>query len=94
MSPPRSAAFDCPNCGADVPAGALACPECGSDDETGWSEDTAYDGLDLPEPGYGEDDEALSTGNPSAWKPAVYGLAAVVLLVAFFWALSRGGRLW
>ena len=43
--------FSCPNCGADVPHGALACPECGADSETGWSPDTAYDGLWLPEVG-------------------------------------------
>ena len=36
--------FICPVCGADVPTDALACPECGSDEDTGWSEDTAYDG--------------------------------------------------
>ena len=39
----------CPNCGADVPRQAKACPECGSCEETGWSEDAAGGGLDLPE---------------------------------------------
>ena len=41
--------FICSNCGAMVPSRALACPECGSDEQTGWSEDTLYDGLDLPD---------------------------------------------
>lgn len=41
--------FVCPNCGAEVTLKALACPECGSDEDTGWSEDTMYDALDLPE---------------------------------------------
>ena len=27
----------CPNCEAEVPAGARACPECGADESTGWS---------------------------------------------------------
>jgi len=40
--------FDCPNCGAEVPIKAKSCPDCGSDENTGWSEDTMYDGLDLP----------------------------------------------
>jgi hypothetical protein len=31
-----------------VPIKSLSCPECGSDEKTGWSEDTMYDGLDLP----------------------------------------------
>ena len=39
----------CPNCGAGVPPRARACPECGSDESTGWSEASAYDGLDLPD---------------------------------------------
>jgi len=45
MMPPET----CPNCGADVPRNAKACPECGSDEQTGWSEETHVDGLDLPE---------------------------------------------
>ncbi len=40
--------FDCPNCGAEVPIKAKSCPDFGSDENTGWSEDTMYDGLDLP----------------------------------------------
>ena len=53
--PRKKEFFLCPNCGAEVPEGSAACPECGSDDETGWSEDTMYDGLGLeffdePEP--------------------------------------------
>jgi len=43
------ASFECPNCGADVPANAKVCPECGADERTGWNEEaTRYDGLDLP----------------------------------------------
>jgi len=40
--------FTCPVCGEEVQADALACPGCGADDETGWSEDAAYDDVDLP----------------------------------------------
>lgn len=43
--------FACPNCGSDVRADALACRECGSDADTGWSDATLYDGLDLPAQG-------------------------------------------
>lgn len=39
----------CPNCGAELPPKARVCPECGSDEETGWSEEARYDGLDLPD---------------------------------------------
>ncbi|MGR3219736.1 MAG: zinc-ribbon domain-containing protein [Candidatus Anammoxibacter sp.] len=40
--------FVCPNCGAELALNALACRECGSDENTGWSDETMYDGLDLP----------------------------------------------
>jgi len=39
----------CPHCGAKVPPNAKACPECGADEETGWSEEARYGGLDLPD---------------------------------------------
>lgn len=39
---------ECPACGAYVEAGSLACDECGSCEQTGWSEESDYDGLDLP----------------------------------------------
>jgi hypothetical protein len=41
---------ECPVCGCDVPAKAKACPECGACANTGWNEESAYDGLDLPTP--------------------------------------------
>ena len=46
--------FICPNCGAEVDANATSCPECGSDERTGWSDDTLYDGLDLPDEAFDE----------------------------------------
>lgn len=77
--------FICPHCGAEVPSGAPACPECGSDDETGWSEDTAYDGLFLYY------DEAAS--GPAASTPWLkYAMAVVALLtLAAFVAYSLPG---
>ena len=33
-----------------------ACPECGSDEQTGWSEESASEGLDLPEEKFDYDD--------------------------------------
>lgn len=31
--------FICPNCGAEVAAGATFCRECGASDDAGWSDD-------------------------------------------------------
>jgi hypothetical protein len=82
---PRSReTFPCPNCGADVRAEARACPECGSDDETGWSEETLYDGLDLPG---GETGPAPARPRRDLWLRlsallALAALAALLLLRA------------
>ena len=69
--------FVCPNCGADVELDALACPECGSDERTGWSEDTIYDGLDLPEEAF--DDSPIKPRSNNF----LLMLIAVILLVIF-----------
>ena len=48
---------NCPNCGADVPAGARACPECGADEKTGWSEEAESVGnLGVSEDSFNYDD--------------------------------------
>src|SRR5689334_11882013 len=39
----------CPHCGGEIRSDAKACRHCGSDEETGWSEATYLDGIDLPE---------------------------------------------
>lgn len=74
--------FICPVCGADVPAHAAACPECGSDDETGWSEETAYDGF------YLMDDEPLPQ-KPAAggWTRWITISLALLLIVALLGAV-------
>ena len=87
----RREAFECPNCGADVPVGRKACPECGSDDRTGWqgAEEIEYQGLDLP-PGYSVDPEhpgnVIERRKLSPWL-----IAVVVLTVLAFglWAIWR-----
>ena len=53
----RRAPAECANCGTAIPPRALACPECGADERTGWREtdDTRYDGLDLPDSAFDDD---------------------------------------
>lgn len=80
MSVRRRPAFSCPNCAADVPEGAAACPECGADDQTGWSEDTMYDDLDLPDTGWGPEQEPATVGQ-FPWKAVALIVAAVIVLL-------------
>jgi hypothetical protein len=73
----KRAPFNCPNCGAEVPGDALSCPECGSDEETGWSEDTMYDGVDLPDTDRDEEPRE-SRGMTWVW---IVGLALLVFVL-------------
>ena len=80
MAKPARETFVCPNCGADVPVSAATCPECGSDEETGWSEDTIYDGLDLPTPGDGEEEPAT---DPRGSVPTIVVVLAIIVVLLF-----------
>ena len=71
--------FDFPNCGAEVPIKAKSCPDCGSDENTGWSEDTMYDGLDLPAL---EESDTQSKGSMLQSK-FLYYVVAILTIVAF-----------
>ncbi len=73
--------FICPNCGTEVPLKALACPECGSDESTGWSEDTMYDELDLPE---AEKSKTQTTTSLFQNRYFLY-IVAILALLAFLW---------
>jgi predicted ATP-dependent serine protease len=87
------ATFVCPNCGAMLPANAKACPDCGSDENTGWSENTYLDGIDLP-----LDDEEYETIRAKEfsngrinkkssilvdWKMAIGLVVIAAMLIAF-----------
>ena len=82
----------CPNCGTNVPRNAKACPECGSDEDTGWSEDTYADGVDLPDENFDYKDFVKKEFSKS---PVPHGIkwywwvVAVIILLAFLFVLLR-----
>lgn len=71
---------ECLVCGADVPAKAKACPECGASADTGWGEESVYDGLDLPSD---EPPQEPRSVHPTAWIAAVALVMIIVLLLLF-----------
>ena len=83
----------CPNCGADVPRNAKACPHCGADEATGWSEDAASSGLDLPEEQFNYGDFVQKEFGPSHPRPRgiswFWWLVAVGVVLAFASAYLR-----
>ena len=76
--------FTCPVCGEEVPAGALACPECGSDDKTGWSPETEYDGLDLPQ---SVEEENRALRDIESREERLFERAHIVYLILVYTAL-------
>lgn len=85
----------CPICGETVPPKARACPGCGADEKTGWSEDAATQGLDIPEPAdeFDYDDfvkREFSAANPKPWGIKwFWWVIAVLLLVGFVYGMIR-----
>lgn len=85
----------CPNCAAEVPAGARACPECGADEETGWSQSAHCDRLGIPDPDEPFDYGEFVRDEFGGGKQTLPGrrsktlwlvVAAVLLVVLFFWS--------
>ena len=86
MKPPPA---ECANCGTSIPPNARACPECGADERTGWRETSVYDGLELPDEAWRDDDETSATPhtrrdrdvNGIAWYWWCVGVALAVVLL-------------
>jgi hypothetical protein len=77
----------CPVCGATVRAGARACADCGADERTGWDDEkTRYDGLDLPDESFDDDETRRDAGLKPSHLPRetsrFWWLVAIVLVVA------------
>ena len=80
-------------CGEAVPKNASACPHCGADERTGWNEEaTRYDGLDLPDSAFDEEnvvrnsprDRVTKTGVPYfTWAVALVMCAVVATLIIY-----------
>jgi len=82
---------ECAQCGAAIPRGARACPECGADERTGWREASAYDGLDLPDEAWGDNETASPARRRGHSAPQWYWLAAgLLVLLGFTWLVLRG----
>jgi hypothetical protein len=81
----------CPNCGADVPAGAKACPECGADEHTGWSDEAYASSLHLPDDSF-DYDEFVQREFDTRKKPIPHGVHwfwwVVAIVVAALFALG------
>lgn len=80
----RKAPSECPVCGEDVPPRATSCPHCGADERTGWNEEAnRYDGLDLPDSAFDDDDASAATRphRPLRSGPHPLWLAVGVLLL-------------
>jgi uncharacterized membrane protein YvbJ len=84
----------CPHCGEEIKRDAKACRHCGSDENTGWSEGTYLDGIDLPEEGAYADNlerEGFQKSKPGQGR-IFFGAVAVVLILIFAaWLIRQAG---
>jgi len=82
--------FSCPICGAEVPAKAKACPECGSDEQTGWSDQTIYDGTGIETPDeFDYEDWKRREFDERRRHPRAIWVLAWVLLGLILWLVLR-----
>ncbi len=86
MGKEKESYFVCPNCGEELPANARVCPNCGSDENTGWSENTYLDGIDLPfdEDDYEEVKERELGGSKKGFRVNWMAVIGIVVLAAMF----------
>jgi uncharacterized membrane protein YvbJ len=71
--------YICPNCGAEVQVGSQACPSCSDSNETDYSGDSIYDGLDLPE----SLDESIKFQEKVRRNKIMISVISAVLLLIF-----------
>jgi hypothetical protein len=86
-APQNRTPAECPVCGEPVPKGARACPNCGADERSGWNdEDSRYDGLDLPESAFADEDESAGSRPPprkTASAARWISLVAITLIIVY-----------
>jgi len=80
---------DCPVCGEAVPANASSCKSCGSCPDSGWGEDAAYDGLDLPDEAFSDASEPpFAKPEKPLWKRLTMA-AALLAIAVFLWMITK-----
>ncbi len=78
---------ECAVCGADIPRHARACPACGADERTGWREQSIYDGLNLPEEAWSDDQDETAHRRPGGGLAWYWVVAGLLVLLAFGFAV-------
>ena len=84
---------DCPVCGTEVPPAAKACPKCGACHGSGWSEQAAYDALDLPDDRFDYQDfvnEEFGRRRLGQPRPGwmLVTAAGLILLLLLWWLVA------
>jgi hypothetical protein len=91
VMPSNTDTVPCPYCGEAIKKNAPACPFCGSDEQTGWSDSTYLDDIDLP--GENEYEELVQNEFPEkSNRPKKFPWIAIAgaLVLACFIAAMLG----
>lgn len=89
----RRAPAECAVCGAAIPPRAAACPACGADERTGWRDADPYDGLDLPDHAFTDNDDPPASASRRNHPPTGllwywYATSLLALLCLLFAVLG------
>lgn len=82
----------CPYCGELIKSNAKACSHCGSDENTGWSDSTYLNGIDLDDDfNYDElvKDEFSMVKRSLPWWKSWKKVVALVMLILFVFMILR-----
>lgn len=80
--------FECPVCGAEVPAGSKSCPECGACEKSGWGGDDDLEENDFDYEKFVA--EEFGQGAPKKGWPLAWAVVALLLLIALALPFLRG----
>ena len=79
----------CPYCGEMIERDAKSCSFCGSDEQTGWSDQTYLDGIDIDESFDYEQqlsEDFPKSNSKSVWwksKSLIIGIVSIVAFILF-----------
>ncbi len=82
----------CPHCGEMIKKTARACSHCGSDEQTGWSDATYLDGIDIGDDFDYEEmvsKEFSDNHYPKGWFKSWKTITGILLLLLFLIAVVR-----
>jgi hypothetical protein len=92
--PDENIQVSCPHCGGPLNKNSKVCPHCGSDEQTGWSDNTYLDTIDLDDDVDYEDLVNKEFPDHSSVRPKLKWTTVAGAIVLFFFIAAMLKILW